>query len=307
MKNMKRSLSAILVPLLLIGLPPAPAVAGSQAEYQALQSWCVGRDKWTAEGRHTDYPNPPEYLHFHHYCAAMNAMNRLYSTIDARKQQYQASLVVGETGYVISHVAETHPLMPEVFALRGRALALIKQNGQAETNLMKALQLDARHVGAYSSLGNLYLDSGRKARAIEMAKAGLAVEPQNKSLRRLAGKLAIKLEELKPAASSPTEQTTQANQDKSAPSPGLDATKPVLDKPSVVGAVPAAATAPADRQVADSPATKPVEKPVSGEVNSGKEGAPKNPWCRFCPESEKSPPPAGPGSSMPATAPKVAP
>ncbi len=293
MKHMKHSLPAILIPLLLALLPTDPAFAGSQAEYQALQQWCVGRDKWTAEGRRTDYPNPAEYLHFHHYCAALNAMNRLYSTIDARKQQYQASLVVGETGYVISHVPETHPLMPEVFALRGRALALIKQNSQAETNLVKALQLDSRHVGAYSSLGNLYLDSGRKAKATETAKAGLAVEPQNKSLRRLAGKLGIKLEEVKPEASAPVGQPVQGNQDKPG-SPGAEAVKPAPQP------IPAA-----DRQIAEVPPAKSVEKPVSREASPSTGGSPKNPWCRFCPEAEITPPPAGPAPSMPATAPKA--
>lgn len=298
MKNLKRCL--VIFPFLLCCLPTAPVIAGTQAEYQALQQWCVGRDKWTAEGKHTDYPNPPEYFHFHHYCAAMNAMNKLYSMIDARKQQYQAGLVVGETGYVLTHVAENHPLMPEVYALRGRALALIKQTGQAETNLMKALQLDPRHVGAYSSLGNLYLDSGRKAKAIESAKAGLTADPQNKSLRRLAGKLGMNLEELKLEPTALAGQPTQTSPGKLGDTPAMDAAKSATEKSPATAVVPAAPAGPAeDGKGAHAPPAKPAEKPVN------RDASPKNPWCRFCPDSTDSPPSPDPAASRPEAAPKA--
>jgi tetratricopeptide (TPR) repeat protein len=292
MTNMTQWKFPLLTLAFFSALPPATGLAGTQAEYQALQSWCVGRDKWSAEGRKTDYPHPDEYFHFHHYCSGMNALNSLYSTVDTRKQRYQAGLVVNETGYVIGHVPENHFLMPEVYALRGRGLLLAKQLPQAETSLLKALQLDPRHLGAHLSLGTLYLETNRKPKAIETAKAGLAIDPQHKGLRRLAGELGIKLEEVKlappqqqpvtPPSASPTTPPT-APSSTTAP-PGAPPSKPV-------------------RQEVDKPAEKTREAPKSSDTAPANAGSATNPWCRFCPETPSSDRPA----SSPAAAPKAAP
>jgi len=287
MKNMTQWKFPFLTLAFFSALPPTTGLAGTQAEYQALQSWCVGRDKWTAEGRKTDYPNPAEYFHFHHYCSGMNALNRLYSTVDARKQRYEAQLVVGETGYVIGHVPEEHFLMPEVYALRGRGLLLAKQYPQAEASLLKALQLDPRHLGAHLSLGTLYLETKRKEKAIESAKAGLAIDPQHKSLRRLANALGIQLEELKPS-----------------PAPQQPATAPATPPSAAAPLSPTAAPAPkpTDRE-ADKAQKKPDEAPKTLDAAPANVGSPTNPWCRFCPETPSSDRPA----SSPAAAPKAAP
>ncbi len=305
MKKMNRYVLVSLAPLLLSCLLPAQGIAGTQAEYQALQQWCLGRDKWTAEGRHYDYPNPEHYLHFHHYCAAMNAMNRLYSTVESKQQQYQAGLVVGETGYVISHAAESHPLMSEVYALRGKALALIKQTGKAESSLMKALQLDPGHIGAYATLGNLYLDTRRKAKAIETAKAGLAVDPQSKPLRRLASKLAIKLEEIKSGEARAESAAPQDHPGAAGDKSRKDASKSQAE-PAPSAAVPpsASSSVSSEKQVIETP-TRLEEKSADRESTPAKVGSSKNPWCRFCPEpNEQSAPPAQ-KPSMPEAIPKA--
>ena len=223
-----------------------PVFAGTQAEYRDLQQWCVGRDKWMAEGSKTDYPNPPEYFHFQHYCSALRAMKSLYSATSQEKMRYASGLVINESDYVISHVPESHTMMPEVYALRGKAMAIVKQNASAETNLAKALQLDPKHVGAYATLANHYLDTKRRAKAEETVKMGLSVDPQHKALRRMAADLGIKVE-----APKPEEVVTN-----SATQPAASVEAPAVQ------AVPAGAP--------------PPEPP--------KIGSPTNPWCRFCPD-----------------------
>jgi tetratricopeptide (TPR) repeat protein len=300
MTNMTRSIPVVLALILVAILRPPSVYAGTQAEYQALQQWCVGRDKWTAEGRKTDYPNPPEYFHFHHYCAAMNAMNRLYATLDPIKQRYEASLVGGETGYVISHVPENHFLVPELYALRGRAQSLIKQTPQAEASLLKALQLDPRHVIAYLSLGNLYLETNRKAKAVEATKTGLAIDPQNKPLRRLAAKLDIKLVEAKPESVQPKSATTSGDQ----PQQGVGA------EPVQGGAKPTASATPSTplapepvKQIVTEASIKASEKTGNAETATPNGGPSKNPWCRFCPDAPAAT--AAPAASTPPTTPKA--
>jgi tetratricopeptide (TPR) repeat protein len=279
--------TAISALIIFTSLRPGPSLAGTQAEYQAIQQWCIGREKWSAEGSKTDYPHPQEYFHFHHYCYAINYVNKLYSTVDPGKRRYLAQLVVGDTGYVISHVPEDHFLMPEVYALRGRGLLLAKQMPQAESSLLKALALDSRHLGAHLSLGALYLESKRKEKAIETVKAGLTIDPQHKGLRRLAGELGIKLEELKPS-----------------PAPQQPATAPATPQSAGAHTPPTATPAqkPALGEV-DKPPTKTDVSPKTTETAPPNVGSPTNPWCRFCPETPTSDRPP----SSPSAAPKAAP
>lgn len=281
MMKMKRSLYPMFLLILMTGLNPAPSYAGTQAEYQALQQWCAGRIKWTAEGRKTDYPNPKEYFHFHHYCGALEAMDRLYATLDPKKQRYEAGLVVGETGYVIGHVAENHFLMPEMYALRGRALMLVKQTSEAEISLNKALQLDPRHVGAYVSLANLYLETNRKVRATEATKAGLALDSQNKSLLRLAKKLDIKLDEFQVKK----EQPSAAINPDEIKQPAVDVEpKQSSEKPAAIATPSAPPSQTPAIQVVDEKSTKDDKKANNFDSAPTKGGTPKNPWCRFCPD-----------------------
>jgi tetratricopeptide (TPR) repeat protein len=299
MTNMTRSMPAALALILVAWMQPAPLFAGTQAEYQALQQWCIGRDKWTAEGRKTDYPNPNEYVHFHHYCAAMNAMDRLYATLDPIKQRYEASLVGGETGYVISHAPESHPLMSEVYALRGRAQALIKQTAQAEVSLLKALQLDPRHVAAYLSLGNLYLATNRKEKAAEAIKLGLAIDPQHKSLRRLAAKLDIKLDEVKSESVQPKVSITPGER----PQQGVGTEPAQGTKPNSTVTPPKPTGMAANKQGVDVTPVKAGENTGNAEAAISKRGSPTNPWCRFCPDTPAAP--AAPSPSTPEAIPKA--
>lgn len=250
-----------LIPLAMVlamAFGSVPTFAGTQAEYRALQQWCVGRDKWTEEGRKTNYPNPPEYFHFHHYCGALNAMKSLYTATSKVRMNYAAQSVMGETGYVINHVPESHTLMPEVYALRGKAMAIVKQNARAETNLVKALQLDPKHVGAYATLANLYFDTKRRAKAEETVKTGLSVDSQNKALRRMASDLGIKVEALKPE--------------------DVTVELPVQPAPKAEVVVVEPASAPAEVDSAPTNATSPEPPKI---------GSPTNPWCRFCPDAAK--------------------
>jgi tetratricopeptide (TPR) repeat protein len=227
-------------------------------------------------------------------------MNRLYATLDPIKQRYEASLVGGETGYVISHVPENHFLVPELYALRGRAQSLIKQTPQAEASLLKALQLDPRHVIAYLSLGNLYLETNRKAKAVEATKTGLAIDPQNKPLRRLAAKLDIKLVEAKPESVQPKSATTSGDQ----PQQGVGA------EPVQGGAKPTASATPSTplapepvKQIVTEASIKASEKTGNAETATPNGGPSKNPWCRFCPDAPAAT--AAPAASTPPTTPKA--
>ncbi len=276
---MKATLSAALAIMLFANLPPGQVLADTQVKYQALKQWCAGRDKWAAEGGKTDYPNPNEYFHFHHYCFALKAMNNINSTIDIDKQRAATGTVVGETGYVITHVPEHHFLMPEMYAIRGRAQLAIKQNSKAEESLNKALQLDPRYTDVYASLGNLYLNTNRKEKAAEVTQTGLAIDPQHRALLRLAGKLGIKLEEVKTESDKP-QPPSSAELKPSDSTELIQNLKPALPSPSSTSAE----TEPPKQDV-DKAAKEDSSKSSNTDAQPTNIGTPRNPWCRFCPDT----------------------
>lgn len=288
MTNTKLPLLAILVSAIVIVLMMMsdPALAGTQADYQALRDWCVGRDKWTAEGRKTDYPHPPEYFHFHHYCGAMQSMRALYAARDSTRRRAAADSVVGEVSYLIGHVPESHFLMPDAYAIRGQAQAMVNRNVEAETSLLKALELDPRHGGAYSTLANLYMDTNRKARAIQTVEAGLAVDPDRKSLKLLAEKLGVKTAPPSAKATFVDPATPDSERAKSEPL-SVSKSPPAAGEPRNVA--PEAANAP-DKPAPPTAPNEPVKPPklapdaVGHPPGVPKTGASQNPSCRFCPE-----------------------
>ncbi len=246
---------------------PVAALADSQTDYQALKLWCIERDKWTQEGRTRamTMPTPTHYYHFHHYCAAVSALNKSHVVRNEVDRRYQLERVIGESNYVLTHVAANNPLLPEVHALRGQALLVGHKSADAERELLKALELDPKHLDAHITLARLYSDTKRKDKEIETVRSGLALAPGNRTLRRMGEKLGVELPspEEKPAAAVPD-----------APAAG--------NEPAPVGAaLPNVEPAQSESGVS------PIDIPI---------GSPTNPWCRFCSDTPAAPPASSPST-----------
>lgn len=223
------------------------------------------------EQQKTPYPQHPEsYFHFHHFCSAMRAMDRFYKARKKQDSDYAIGLVRGEVGYVISHVAPDHFLMPEVYAFRGKAEYLGKKYQEAMVSLTKALQLDPNHVGAYMTLADLYLDTNQKGKVVEAIQAGLTVEPGNKGLRRRAKEHGVAIPELPVEAVKPVEPGKPESTTVQPETPAAVTESVNQDEPSPV------------------PKTTELEKSDSQKASDqtapppARIGSPHNPWCRFC-------------------------
>jgi tetratricopeptide (TPR) repeat protein len=304
MINLKRSIPYSIALLLIVGFRPAPVLANKQVQYQGMQQWCMEYldfNKKRANGQSTtaQIQIPPGLLSgVGHYCSAIDAYQKLQLTINTSQQNHLLDMVLSETGYVIGHNPESHPLTAELYALRGRAQLMVKQNAKAEDNLLKALRLDPEHVDVYGSLGNLYLNTNRKAKATETTRAGLGINPQHKALLRLAKKLDIKTDEFQVAK----EQPSSAKNPDELKQPAVDVESGQgSEKPAAI-ASPLAPLSPIPAiQVADETTAKADEKTNNVEVAIPKGGTAKNPWCRFCPESQSQ----TPNASTPVTTPKA--
>jgi tetratricopeptide (TPR) repeat protein len=274
MIEMEKTLSAACALLVLVNLHSAPAFANKQLQYQGLQQWCMlylDSNRKRTSGLHgaLKIEVPAGYLSgVGHYCAAMNAYQKLQSTSDQNQRRHLLGTVIGETGYVVRNNAENHPHMAELYALRGRAHLFLKQHAKAEENLHKAFQLDPGHIDVYANLGNLYLNTARKTKASEITQTGLALDPQHRALRRLAGKLGINL-----AAVNPHSQNLKSTQPAllSAPTSASTEVKPAE---SVVIQT--------DDKLRDE--VRDVVKPsINSDSLPSHIDTPRNPWCRFCP------------------------
>ena len=62
----------------------AGAAAGTEADYQALRSWCVQRTANHDNAAWQAANNPQRYFHFHHYCFAMQWENKLISAANQK-------------------------------------------------------------------------------------------------------------------------------------------------------------------------------------------------------------------------------
>lgn len=188
-----------LVALAAVGLS-AQAYAGTEADYQALRSWCVQRDAHHNDAAWQSANSPIKYFHYHHYCNAMRLENRLITPRDARERSAVISDMFDNLSYVIKSVQEPHFLLPEVYALRGRALYVGKRYAEAETDFLNALQRDPKHARAAAYLATLYMDTNRRPQAVEVVRASLAQSPGDYRLRQLGKELKIELPPERPAA-----------------------------------------------------------------------------------------------------------
>ena len=270
-----RSLLAALglpLSLLIAANFPGAAQAGTEAEYQALHTYCIGLIKWRLGGGKVARPYDQglaDIEYFLPYCEAMVSTGKLYTA--RSPTELRVTLAGIQTGleFLISQLPRDHYLLPEVYAQLGKALYLARKYDVAEANLLEAVGLDPRHAAAYSTLADLYRDSKRRDKAIEAARAGLALDPERSSLRRIARELGIDVNKIKKA---PLPAAKAAVKDDAAPAKPDAAPDPVPD---------AAATPPWD---------------------AAESGHPGNPWCRFCPENQAAP--AAPSPSTPGVIPK---
>lgn len=257
---MSRSAKFVLT-LLAILSPIAPATAGwepSQAELRALPPYCAARFHADADTLRTWKASMgPDFIHIHHYCAGLNFMNRARRSFSPGRQDTLVA-AVREFDYMLDHVAADFYLRPEILMNRGITLALLKRNGEAVGNLLKAIELDPGQARAYMTLADLYLKQKNRDKALDTVTEGLRHNPGTKSLQRRYTELGGKLPY--PAAIEPA---------------AAEARAATPDAPPVAEAAPAGEPA-AQPEASAAAAAAPVGAP--------KIGSPTNPYCRFCPD-----------------------
>lgn len=216
-------------------------------------------------------PRDQNTMHMHHYCSGLRFLNRAYASLgDKKDARYNAERSISNFDYVLAHTEASYYMRGEVHLNRAQALKLVGRKAQAMADYSKALQYDISSPEAYQALADHYVETGNKAKALEMATEGVRRNPGSKGLKRRYTELGGKLPYPEPLAKQVTATPdAQVAADVQAPSQPAAAAPPEAS-------VPAGATGKAAEGVPTPPA-------------SPKIGSPTNPWCRFCPDPAPSP------------------
>lgn len=248
-----------LVPALLAMLFTIPsAMAGwapTPAEMAALPPYCAARfDEGTEAFKSWRSTMGDDFIHIHHYCAGLNFLNRARAQA-ASKAGGTLGAVVREFDYVLTHASPDFYLRSEILMNRGVALSMMKRDGEAVSNLLQAIERDARQPRAWLALADLYDRQKNRSKALQTVSEGLRHNPDTRSLQRRYAELGGKLPY--PAPAEPAQ-----------------AEAPVDKSGETAGSAPAPVAA-----HADTPATPAVEPIAPAKI-----GSPTNPYCRFCPD-----------------------
>jgi len=198
----------------------------------------------------------PDWLHFHHYCLALNYSNR-YTRSFANKtdQLFYLQSAMSNFDYIFNHSSPAFWMRPVMHLQKGNLLLAAKRNIEAVNEFEKALQDNPNYIEAYAALGDLYKNTGEKLKSITAVEQALERAPNNKSLQRQYNQLTGKNFTPSPP------KVEQAAQPPSTPIP--------VGQAAATSAVSSTTTLPV-------PTSSPVAIPE-------KIGTPTNPYCRFCP------------------------
>lgn len=244
-----------------------PAMAGqwTDSEIRSMPPYCAARlHKSSAQENHWRSVLGPDYLHTHHFCAAIGYINRYYAARTARSKTFNLQNAMGNLNYMITHASPDYSLMPEVYLNRGQVHAFMKNDGAAIMDMLKAIELGPHLTRAYSMAAGHYVKMNNKDKALNVVTEGVRLNPDSTALQRLYVELGGQLPYPEPVTEQVSAPESQAAQEKAA-QPEMPPSAPITPD-STSTARPAAG-----------------EAPVTPKI-----GSPSNPWCRFCPpEPEK--------------------
>lgn len=191
------------------------------------------------------------FIDLHHYCAALNFVNRYKGARSASDRSYNLKLAMDNFDYMVNALKPNFPLRAELYSNRGNVFKLQGRPREAIQDFNQAIEINPRLTTPYLQLIYLYEGEKKHNQSLEVAINGLRNNPNSKALQRRYLKVGGKLPYPKPiqaeeVAMEPVSKT-EAGASESVPTP--------VDTPTV-----------------------PVAQP--------KIGSPTNPYCRFCPPED---------------------
>ncbi|HQT30374.1 MAG TPA: hypothetical protein PLE48_01130 [Thiobacillus sp.] len=257
---MNHSLKIVMACFALF-LPVAPAMAEygpSKAELAALPAYCAARlDEKSAAFKSWQASMGRDFLHIHHYCFALNSMNRARGMASGKDRLGALGDANINFNYVLKNTLPDFYLRSEMLMNRGITMSMMNRDGEAIGDLLRSIEINPKQPRAYTTLADMYEKQNNRKKALETVIAGLRYNPDSKGLQRRYSRLGGKLPY--PAPIEPIPVETQ----------GAKTDAPVSVPENSVS------EADSDASATDASADKPIAPPQIG--------SPTNPYCRFCP------------------------
>ena len=163
------------------------------AEMSALPPYCAARlgGNTSPEFKRWHDIMGPFFISIHHYCFALNDLNRSYSRPGERGRWLQAA--INQLDYVLKNPPMDHPLTPEIYMRRGSALKLAGRTAEAMEDYSTVIRLNPKLRRPYLELADYYVEGQQKVDALKIVSEGLTYRPDDKKLQaryiQLGGKL----------------------------------------------------------------------------------------------------------------------
>ncbi|HJV24468.1 MAG TPA: hypothetical protein VJ673_02230 [Aromatoleum sp.] len=229
------SIAGLLTCLLLAATSVATAGEAfkpTSAEMRLLPPFCGQRIGGSASGvgiPAAEQMGRANWLHIHHYCFAVNFVNRARSARDAKERTSILGAAKGNYTYVIDHTEPRFAMRPQIYVELGKVELQLKDVGQAEHWFSEAVTFNPAYEPAYQALIDLYQQGKRNGDALKVATDGLkhvpASEPLQKAYLALGGKKPFPEPVAKPEPDAPasTADAGQGAEGGAAPSGGAAA------------------------------------------------------------------------------------
>lgn len=187
---------------------------------------------------------PKNYLHIHHFCFGLKALNLAYANLNNKQQrEFMANAVVGNFNYIVDSTERTFYLRPDAYVNLGRGHQLRGEYDIARQKFYEALKLNPKLVDAWVAMSDMYYQAGKKSDALSVLLQASEYCGENK-------KIDLRIAEMRAAGIKPAAvEVVSVPKPKPAEAPpaaeGAAAPEAAPTSESAPAAEPGAATAPA--------------------------------------------------------------
>lgn len=195
------------------------------------------------------------FIDIHHYCAALNFMNRYWGARDAIERSHYLRSALDNFDYMVTAESPDFPLRAELYSNRGEVFKLKGSLGEAAKDFRHAIEIDPKLTRPYLQLIDLHEGRKQRKEALEVSILGLRHNPDSKAMQRRY----LELGGTRPFPEPIT---------------------PAIAEPQ---AVPVPPSTPVEATASVPPSAAPATPESSATETQPAIGSPKNPYCRFCP------------------------
>ena len=167
-------------PAELLVLPPY--CKDSQIIRRVNEGRPVGRDEPIAQ--HWFSVLGENFWDIHHYCFALNEVNRAQRAQNTTERTGWLSQSLGEFDYVLKGAKPGFILLPEILTKKGEALIMLGRDGEGAAEFEKTIEIKPDYWAPYAHLSDYYKEKKNLAKAREILEQGLKAIPNSKGLLR---------------------------------------------------------------------------------------------------------------------------